>query len=424
MCKLSFNKLVQETDDYGFHPSFYSFSERKKDYSYNCKKFQSIESIKAKSIDLSDKDIDLSAVMIYCCEHMKSLPKLFENTKKIDIWYLNCTIELDLSNYNITHLGIFNSSIKSINKLPINLEELTIYDCYDLESISLFPQSLEKITISFFEEDDCKGKLKSLPKLPESLNFLVLCGIQLFEIPKINSLLEVLCIKRCYNISELPTLPNTLLELTIEDCPKLEIINDLPRFIEDFNISNNIYLRHDLHELYRPNKPMVPHPQYKFIMAEAKLNLHLPVLQNRWIEKMYDPRSNYISKTVKNRFYQSAMKQIPLEKTIYSLTTDEVLYDIYKSMRYDDIHSINQCIEPYYPLLNDLVKQKPHIIFRLEENKNRKCKCYFEEILNFINKYQEFDKEFIISLSNNILKLIENLKSIKILLDNEIINFN
>ena len=197
------------------------------------------------------------------------------------------------------------------DNLPQSLQVLNCSRCDILTHLpNNLPPSLQKLNCS-----ECPA-LTHLPgKLPQSLRVLN-CS----ECPKLTQLpdnlpqsLRVLNCHSCPMLTHLPdNLPQSLQSLHCSQCPVLTYLpGNLPQSLQTLFCYNcpNLYLPYDLHMRYRPKEKMVPHPMYPIIMAEAKLNLHLPVLQRRFLERLYHPDSRFVKEVLTKRFYENAFNQ-------------------------------------------------------------------------------------------------------------------
>jgi hypothetical protein len=60
-----------------------------------------------------------------------------------------------------------------------------------------------------------------------------------------------------------------------------------------------LYLPRALQQKWRPDEKFLPHPYWwKMVNAIVVLNKHLPVLQRKFLERMYAPDSNYYNRVL------------------------------------------------------------------------------------------------------------------------------
>lgn len=226
-------------------------------------------------------DTDIDNVILFKLSSINYLTLRCSNNLSIPIPSLKSLKELYLmgcgmifSKYKIIlpeTLEIFRHEIQSPPedrhgkkvKGKIDISQLEWKNCKNLETIDVenypylpeLPENLIKLTCNWnsFINDENSGRLKSLPKLPNTLKQLDIDSNNLTKLPPLSSSLKIL-IADDNKLKELPTLPEGLEELNIEN-NNIEELPTLPEGLEDFYHYGNQYnLYLDLNDIKKLQK--------------------------------------------------------------------------------------------------------------------------------------------------------------------------
>jgi hypothetical protein len=231
------------------------------------------------------------------CRQLREI-KFTELVNLRELYCRNCPLitEIPKELVNLEVLDCHHCpQITEIPNVFVNLQQLYCHHCPQITEIPNVFVNLQALYCH-----DCPG-ITGIPKELVNLQTLDCSGCPLItEIKFVN--LQLLYCSGCPLITEI-RLVNLQL-LFCSGCPLITEIelNDL----EWLCCNDSVYLPYDLHQRFRPGKPMIPHPSYDGIMREAnayhKLDQHLPVLQRRFIQRMYHPDSRYVNEVIKPRF--------------------------------------------------------------------------------------------------------------------------
>ncbi|XP_060670262.1 TMV resistance protein N-like [Ziziphus jujuba] len=166
---------------------------------------------------------------------IEELPKSIDNLTHLETLYLwslerfgGCNkICLPNSLCKLLHLqGLYLrgcSSIEELPPLPHDLRQLDVGKCERLKSLPELPSSLE-----YLWAEEC-SLLEELPPLPHGLHALDIGKCErLKSLPELPSSLEYLCAEECSSLEELPPLPHGLITLNIGKCKRLKSLPELP----------------------------------------------------------------------------------------------------------------------------------------------------------------------------------------------------
>lgn len=165
----------------------------------------------------------LERLKIYNLPELKSLPPIPNSVTEMEIFFSCSELKtIDLTYSNIKRLSLNHLPLLQTINLPQNLVELNIENCpaCSLNSLSDKPK-LQSLTLAK------QHNINQLPELPNSLTELVITDCSKLNNDFINQLtincpnLNRLTLNNINNLSLLSNLPNSLMELEINNCPNI-----------------------------------------------------------------------------------------------------------------------------------------------------------------------------------------------------------
>ena len=164
------------------------------------------------------------------------VPNLPPNIKELIISCNELRVIENLPN-TLKKLCVSSNNIEHMDNLPTELIELSC-TCNSMLTISQLPPTLKKL-------DAALNSLTVLPELPPLLQELIVAHNELIEIPSLPLTLKKLQCHNNYQLTYLPPLPESLVELDCNECDLIRI-PVLPESISYVNISYNpiLFIEH------------------------------------------------------------------------------------------------------------------------------------------------------------------------------------
>ncbi|XP_040373803.1 disease resistance protein RPP5-like [Rosa chinensis] len=169
----------------------------------------------------------LRKLAIWACDGLTGLPSGIENCTPLQELVISCFYSLETISFTRVFPSLRKLQVESCDEYCPSLQELIVYKCPKLSSIS-FSADLNPC-LKELHIEDCNG----LQSLPDFRNFTSLLVLEISGCAGIESLvcgfhipvsLEELRISQCHNLESIPSLEEctSLRQLEVRDCEKLK----------------------------------------------------------------------------------------------------------------------------------------------------------------------------------------------------------
>jgi hypothetical protein len=148
----------------------------------------------------------------------------------------NCELlhRIDVCSPHVRNLRLAGHKKLCSHVVSSTLQRLEVISCACLKTLAFTPQS----QLQHLELQGCRA-LQQLPALPAALHTLVLRDLSISALPKLPPGLRALQVHRCSKLSLPHAFPDTLVQLTLLNCPGVRQLPRLPEGLVGLSLTNS-----------------------------------------------------------------------------------------------------------------------------------------------------------------------------------------